>query len=240
MEVLPQLETVDLILTDPPYSGLKGGLDFQKLGKGVAPTYTASISMGDRWLADFGWMVQAWDKCESGMIIFCTHHCVAEVGNFMPGNRVALAVWFKRNTPPSICNVPHFQNEFIWYLKKKSGLQWRKIKTHFDIPNLTAGCISTGERLVDKSGKSLHPTQKPIALIKALLKVDPISVLDPFFGSGTTGAACEQLGIPWFGIESDEEFCELAAKRIEKDQAQLPMFEDFDAIGPIYEQASIF
>ncbi len=63
-----------------------------------------------------------------------------------------------------------------------------------------------------------HPTVKPIKLVKYLIKLitppDGI-VLDPFFGSGTTAVACEQLNCRWIGIEINEEYCRIAKKRLE-------------------------
>ena len=63
-----------------------------------------------------------------------------------------------------------------------------------------------------------HPTQKPIQIIKKLLKLHSKEcVLDPFLGSGTTAVACECLNRRWIGIEIEEKYCEIAAKRIEKE-----------------------
>ena len=50
------------------------------------------------------------------------------------------------------------------------------------------------------------------------------SVLDPFIGSGTTAIACEQLNKKWIGIEIEEKYCEIAAKRIENERKQLKLF----------------
>lgn len=64
-------------------------------------------------------------------------------------------------------------------------------------------------------GKHLHPTQKPVALMKwclSFLKAD--TILDPFMGSGTTGVACIQSGRKFIGIEIDERYYEIALRRI--------------------------
>lgn len=68
----------------------------------------------------------------------------------------------------------------------------------------------------------IHPTQKSIPLFKKLInQFVPLRqntvILDPFLGSGTTAVACEQLGIRWIGIEIKEEYCEIAANRVEKE-----------------------
>jgi modification methylase len=76
---------------------------------------------------------------------------------------------------------------------------------------------SGGERLKDEAGKKGHPTQKPEALlhrvIMAATKPGDV-VLDPFFGSGTTGAVAKRLGRRWIGIERDTGYIDLARKRI--------------------------
>ena len=94
----------------------------------------------------------------------------------------------------------------------------------WDIPNLTAGCVSTGERVTKKDGSVAHPTQKPTSLIVCLLEVGGETVLDPFIGSGTTAVACERLNRRWIGIEIEEKYCEIAARRIEKENQQLKLF----------------
>ncbi len=67
--------------------------------------------------------------------------------------------------------------------------------------------------------KNNHPTVKPLALMKylcTLLKMPSADqiILDPFLGSGTTGMACKELGINFIGIEKEQEYCEIAVKRI--------------------------
>ncbi len=64
-----------------------------------------------------------------------------------------------------------------------------------------------------------HATQKPVELISRVAEVaSPTGglVLDPFAGSGTTGVACVKTGRRFIGIEIDEKYCEIAAKRIQK------------------------
>ncbi len=68
------------------------------------------------------------------------------------------------------------------------------------------------------SGHLVHPTQKPLKLIKWILQHNSIEgdlVFDPYFGSGTTGLACEQMKRRWIGIEDKESYCIVAKKRIE-------------------------
>ena len=79
-------------------------------------------------------------------------------------------------------------------------------------------------------GKREHPTQKPKALFEWCIKFagEVATVVDPFLGSGTTLVACYRLGRRGVGIEISEEYCELAAKRLEKEMAQLRLPEPQD------------
>ena len=72
---------------------------------------------------------------------------------------------------------------------------------------------------MQKDEKTEHPTQKPIGLIKYLVKGwsnEGDLVLDPFLGSGTTAVVCEMLNRRWIGIEIDPKYCELAKSRVQK------------------------
>ena len=67
-----------------------------------------------------------------------------------------------------------------------------------------------------------HPTVKPVALMKYLIKlVAPkgAHILDPFMGSGTTGMAAKELGITFTGIEMDKSYCDIAKRRIDASKA---------------------
>lgn len=220
-EILPELEPVDLVLTDPPYPDMKGGITYSF--DGVAKTTKTVKTIGVPWGIGLDeWMPEAYALSRLGMMVFCSFHSVPEVASFVPAkDRVALVTWYKNNAPPSIANVPRFTTELVWLFKKAPGLKWRGIKnTMIDVPNLQAGCMS-GERFVDTTGSPLHPTQKPVSVIKTLLGVGPASVLDPFMGTGTTLRAAKDLGIPAIGIEANEQYCEIAVRRLQ--QAVLPL-----------------
>jgi len=78
-----------------------------------------------------------------------------------------------------------------------------------------------------KGERGLHPTQKPVALMEYLIKTytnENETVLDFTIGSGTTAIACERLNRKWIGIEQEEKYCEISAKRIEQERKQRKMF----------------
>lgn len=212
--------SVDAVITDPPYPGLKGNLEYKNWG-GVAPARVSTKTMGEPWIVSLDWIKEAWRITRFGMMVFCSHHNVALFRNELPdADTPALVVWYKRNSPPPINNVPWQETEFIWLFKKKPGLEWKKLRTLYDIPLLQAGCFAS-ERIINSDGSTAHPTQKPELLIRKLLQVGGDTIFDPFMGSGTTGVACVQLGRSFIGCEIDPGYFAIAEKRIE--QAQLQM-----------------
>ena len=87
------------------------------------------------------------------------------------------------------------------------------------------------ERLKDSSGRKAHPTQKPEAILHRIMIActNPGDVvLDPFFGTGTTGAVAKRLGRKWIGIERDAGYAKDAEARIKRVQALSP-----DEIEPL-------
>lgn len=82
-------------------------------------------------------------------------------------------------------------------------------------------------RPMNMDGGKLHPTQKPVALMKWCIeqcKNNPQTILDPFMGSGTTGVAAVQMGRKFIGIEREPKYFEIACRRIEDAQKQVDMF----------------
>jgi modification methylase len=93
----------------------------------------------------------------------------------------------------------------------------------------TMPICSGSERLRDSAGVKIHPTQKPEALVYRALLASTVPgdlVVDPFFGSGTTGAVATRLGRRFVGIEADRRYAAAAAKRIEACDADNPAFLD--------------
>ena len=213
-EILPQLpdKSVDLVLSDPPYVGLESKTVIMPIG-GVGKHYKVTKTVGDIWGADFDWIKLTINKASLGLMIFCSYHTVALIPHLVGVKPIALITWYKRNAPPARLNVPHFTTEFIWAFSLQSGLNWHNIETFYDIPKLATGCMASKERFVDKDGSAIHPTQKPEALISALLKVEPRTILDPFLGLGTTAYCAKKLNRKCIGIEIEEKYCEIAANR---------------------------
>ena len=226
LEILPTLGKVDAVITDPPYVGLAGGLEHFALG-GVAKTRQASLRIGDEWSANLDWVPLVIGLSERSIMAFCSYHFVAELGIALQNgaSKVALLTWYRRNSPVTMANVPRFTTEFCWCFKTGPNAKWRELKTTmFDIPNLAAGCMASSEKEIDGTGKSAHPSQKPVALIEQLVRVSDGAVLDPFMGSGTTGVACANLGRKFIGIEISEKYFAIACERIDNAYRQKRMF----------------
>lgn len=217
-EILPELPKVDLLLTDPPYLHMVGGT--KHISRGVADIRSESTtvsSVGD--IKPLNWTPLI--KVSLGGFVFCSFHFLCEMQAALPGKIINLLTWHKRNAPNPVQNVPKYTTEHIWAFQIAPGLNWRALNTSmFDIPNLTAGCVSTGERITNKLGKVAHPTQKPLNLIRQLLNVGGITILDPFMGSGTTLRAAKDLGRKAIGIEIEEKYCEIAARRMSQEVLQ--------------------
>lgn len=78
-----------------------------------------------------------------------------------------------------------------------------------------------------KNGR-VHPTEKPVALMMALCRKVPGTILDPFMGSGTTGVACVKLGRKFIGIEIEPKYFEIACKRIQAAYDQPDMLVELE------------
>jgi site-specific DNA-methyltransferase (adenine-specific) len=86
-----------------------------------------------------------------------------------------------------------------------------------DLPIRYVAKAPASERALPNGKRNTHPTQKPIALMRYLVRlVTPPggTVLDPFYGSGTTGCAARLEGFTTIGIEQDEEYCAIAVQRL--------------------------
>ena len=187
LEIMPGLEPVDLVLTDPPWgvSLIRGYSDLTKQ-KIVGDETRPNI----KWMADYNAIIWGGNN-------FCDQLPIS----------TGWLIWNKYVAD----YAPHSQAEIAWSNVVKTVRLFSRQFTGFQ-------CNSDG-------GKK-HPAQKPIGLMQwclGLSKIDGL-VLDPYLGSGTTAVACERLNRKWIGIEIEEKYCEIAAKRIEAERKQLKLF----------------
>ena len=142
-------------------------------------------------------------------------------------------VWRKANPMPNFkgTRFTNAHETLIWASmgeKARYTFNYRSMKTLNDELQMRSDWefpICGGQERLKRDGVKVHPTQKPEALIYRILlactKPGDV-VLDPFFGTGTTGAVAKRLGRRWIGIEREAGYCAAALERIE---AALPLDE---------------
>jgi site-specific DNA-methyltransferase (adenine-specific) len=215
-DILPHLEPVDLVLTDPPYEMRGGNVPIR--GYGVAKAVKNCVSIGEPWGFDLKWCVLINTK---HIVCFCNSYMIGKLQNaFANHTIICLFTWHKPNAPPNIRNTPKFDCEFILWLKLKTETNRRaslfrsQLITH---PFLNAGCMAS-ERILNNDSSAAHPTQKPLAIVhKFIDAIADDTILDPFMGSGTTLVAAKQLGRKAIGIEIEEKYCEIAVRRLQQE-----------------------
>ncbi|MDR0912532.1 MAG: site-specific DNA-methyltransferase [Methanobrevibacter sp.] len=145
-------------------------------------------------------------------------------------------IWSKPNAVPNFSGS-RFQNShetMIWCSKSKKSRFTFNYKTMKKLNNnkqdksvWDIGICIGNERLKDENGKKIHSTQKPEKLLeKVILSSSKINdvVLDPFFGTGTTGAIAKRYGRNFIGIEREEKYIDFAKIRIENETLEINEF----------------
>jgi modification methylase len=229
-------ESVDLVFADPPYNlQLEKGLSRpdQSLVDGVDDEWDkfASFSAYDGFTRDWLAAVRRVMKPDATIFVIGSYHNIFRVGAILQDQGFWILndiVWRKANPMPNFRGrrFTNAHETLIWAAKSAGAKNYR-----FNYELLKAGnedCqmrsdwlfpICTGaERLKDPAGRKTHPTQKPEALLARVLlaaSAPGAVVLDPFFGTGTTGAAAKRLGRSFVGIERDETYAAAARARID-------------------------
>ena len=197
-EILPNLPKVDLVLTDPPY--------------GIFKRVDSGIMFGKATIYSIDQSATKWDKKPDkntlDLVTAKAPQYIIWGGNYMAdhlGSCSGPLVWNKLTG-----NNSYADGELAW--SNVAGTL--RIFTH-----QWCGAFKDSERGL----RAVHPTQKPVALFKWCIGLanNPRTVLDPFMGSGTTLVAAKNLGLRAIGIEIEEQYCEIAARRLA--QAVLPL-----------------
>lgn len=198
-EVLLSLPSGGLLLTDPPY-----GINYVSnsgVGRGTAPITNDGARLSLRLYREVVRLIHAehilwftrWDAWPDVWEV---------VGSAFPMR--GLLVWDKAS--PGMGDLNHW------------GPSYELIAS-----------LGTGQTVGSRDGSvlrfntvpsraRLHPTQKPVDLLRYLIaKLEPATVIDPFMGSGSALVAARGLGLPSVGIELEERYCEVAAKRLAQD-----------------------
>ncbi len=194
-EILPTLPKVDLVLTDPPY-GIDHPCDFKSRGRASLATCRDYPKVhGDN--APF--MPELWAKMPC--VLWGANHYASRLSD-----QSGWLVWDKERPD----DLDQSTCELAWSNVVK-GVR------RFDY--LWHGMIRAGDDELE------HPTQKPVALMTWCLSLrwtkDAQMILDPYLGSGTTLRAAKDLGRRAIGIEIEEKYCEIAARRLSQEVLNL-------------------
>ncbi|MEM1377319.1 MAG: site-specific DNA-methyltransferase [Pseudomonadota bacterium] len=234
MEKLPE-NSVDMIFADPPYNlQLDGTLHRPDQSKVDAcddhwdqfSSFSAYDSFTTAWLLAARRVL----KPTGTIWVVGSYHNIFRVGAKMQDLGFWIlndVIWRKTNPMPNF-RGRRFQNAhetMIWATgdqnAKKYTFNYESMKAANDDTQMRSDWLfpicQGQERLRDEKGDKVHSTQKPEALLSRVLmsasKPGDI-VLDPFFGSGTTGAVAKRLGRNYVGIEREDKYIEAATKRI--------------------------
>ena len=227
---------VDLVFADPPYWMQTEGELLRTTGTkfdGVADhwdkfaSYKEYDAFSERWLKECKRIL----KPTGSIWVIGSFQNIYRLGAMMQNLGFWIlndVVWAKPNAVPNFGGT-RFQNShetLLWCTKSQKAKYTFNYKT---MKHLNGGkqeksvwnigiCIGS-ERLKDEHGKKSHSTQKPEALLYKIIlsSTKPGDVvLDPFFGTGTTGTVAKRLGRNYIGLEREAKYIEIAEKRIEK------------------------
>ena len=210
-----ETETIDLIVTDPPYkttkrgnSGNTGGMLKTKMfmeGK----VFKENDIKPEEYMPEFFRIL----KEDSHCYVMTNHvnlqnmiNTATEVGFKF----VKCLIWNKGNKIMGHYYMSQF--EYILFLRKPKGKKINNCGTS-DILSIS------NKKDKDENGKNLHDTQKPVELMKILVENSSQKgdiVLDPFMGIGSTGIACIECERNFIGIELDSHYFEIAERRLEE------------------------
>ena len=233
MNKLPEV-SVDLIFADPPYNlQLNGDLSRPDQTKvdGVNESWDKFSSISEYDLYTKQWLIAARRilKPNGTIWVIGSYHNIFRLGyilqdlNFWMLNDI---IWRKVNPMPNFRGrrFTNAHETLIWASKTSSSkytFNYEAMKSlNGDLQMRSDWLIPicTGdERLKDRDGKKVHPTQKPENLLtRVIMSSSNIGdiVLDPFFGTGTTGAVAKKLGRNFIGIEQNANYAIEAQKRI--------------------------
>jgi modification methylase len=240
MRALPA-KSVDMIFADPPYNLQLGGDLFRPEGGRVDAvdndwdkfdTFEAYDAFTRAWLAEARRILK-----DNGTIwVIGSYHNIFRVGTAVQDQGYWILndiVWRKSNPMPNFkgTRFTNAHETLIWAAKSETArytFNYRAMKTLNDELQMRSDWlipICGGQERLKRDGVKAHPTQKPEALLYRILLActQPGDVvLDPFFGTGTTGAVARRLGRRFIGIEREPAYVDVARERI---AAALPLDE---------------
>lgn len=225
---------VDMIFADPPYNLQLGG-DLNRPDGSHVDAVTDdwdrfdSFAVYDAFTRD--WLAEARRvlKPDGSLWVIGSYHNIYRVGAIVQDFGFWILndiVWRKSNPMPNFrgTRFTNAHETLIWASmgeKAKYHFNYRAMKTLNDELQMRSDWvipICGGPERLKKGGQKVHPTQKPEALLYRVMLATTDRgdvVLDPFFGTGTTGAVAKRLGREWIGCEREGTYREAAMERIE-------------------------
>jgi modification methylase len=228
--------SVDLVFADPPYN-------LQLDGELLRPNNTRVDGVDEDWdkfasFAEYDRFSRAWlGECrrllkpDGAIWVIGSYHNIFRLGvalqdlGFWIQNDI---IWRKTNPMPNFRGrrFTNAHETLVWAVrdaKSRATFNYEAMKANNDDLQMRSDWLfpicSGPERLKDADGRKAHPTQTPEALVHRVLLASSNPgdlVLDPFFGTGTTGAVARRLGRRWLGIERDPAYAVAARDRIGK------------------------
>jgi DNA modification methylase len=226
LDILPHLEPADAIITSPPYNTLDAsmrsvGMHARKNGwmKKQSGYYDQMPE------EDYQrWQGEVLTAClRAAPVVWINHKiryrngCGVHPLHFYKAPLFAEVVWDRSVSMALNCGrfAPSHEYWFGFGKPKKWNRSLNKLMTVWRVHPLS-----------NKDRTNSHPCPFPEKIVAPIVKacVFDGGCIDPFIGSGTTAIACERLGRQWVGIEKEEKYCDLAAKRIEAERQQMKLF----------------
>ena len=220
LDVLPTLERVDHVITDPPYT--------QRTSQNArtAPDGSNGASLGDcRAYISFDGvdglearLADAFaDSCSRWVVVFCALEQIGAYAAAFGDAWVRGSAWLRTNSAPQFTgDRPGQAHEGIAIAHRRGRKRWNRGGHSWSPTGPTINAIQDPQR-----GTLGHPTPKPEWLMLDAVDAftDPgETILDPFAGSGTTGVAAIRLGRRFIGIEKDPKYFELACERLRAEE----------------------
>ncbi len=233
MAALPAA-SVDMVFADPPYNLQLGGDLFRPEGGRVDAvdddwdkfeTFAAYDAFTRAWLAEARRVL----KPDGTLWVIGSYHNIYRVGAALQDAGYWILndiIWRKSNPMPNFrgTRFTNAHETLIWASRSEESrytFNYRAMKALNDELQMrsdwTLPICAGGERVKGEGGAKAHPTQKPEALLYRVLLACTRPgdvVLDPFFGTGTTGAVARRLGRRWIGIEREGRYVKVARERI--------------------------
>ncbi len=240
MARLPEA-SIDLVFADPPYN-------LQLNGELLRPNHSRVEGVDDAWdkfvdFAAYDRFTRAWLeaarrllKPDGGLWVIGSYHNIYRVGAILQDLGFWILndiVWRKTNPMPNFRGrrFTNAHETLLWCARSRESrytFNYDAMKALNDELQMRSDWLIPlcgGPERLKRDGRKAHPTQKPEALLHRVLLASTKPgdlVLDPFFGTGTTGAVAKRLGRRVIGIEREEDYARLAQERIAATAAAAP------------------